>query len=55
MSKVEKAKEILNKYDQKHLIPILNNSKKQNELADQILTINFDELRYLYELTRKRS
>ncbi len=55
MEKLEKAKEILKKYKQEHLLKVyekLEEGKKQ-ELLDQILSIDFDLILSLYEKTKK--
>ncbi len=55
MEKLEKAKEILKKYNQEHLLngyEKLEESKKE-ELLDQILSIDFDLILSLYEKTKK--
>ena len=50
-TKFDTAKEILEKNNQAHIIPFLENGKN-GELIDQILKIDFDELRELYEKTK---
>ena len=55
MEKLEKAKEILKKYNQEHLLngyEKLEENKKE-ELLDQILSIDFDLILSLYEKTKK--
>lgn len=51
MSKINQAKEILKKYDQNHVISVINKLDKegQEKLAKQILLIDFEELKELYE------
>lgn len=48
-----KAKEILNKYKQEHIIEFINKSdeKVKSKLINQVLRIDFDELKELYEKT----
>lgn len=48
-----KAKEILNKYKQEHIIEVINKSdeKVKSKLINQVLRIDFDELKELYEKT----
>lgn len=50
---LEKAKEILKRYQQEHLLSYLEKSEKQEELINQILRINFEQLTELYETTKK--
>ena len=52
-TKFEKALEILEKNNQKHVIPFLENGKNE-ELIDQILNIDFEELDELYEKTKNK-
>ena len=49
----EKAKEILKKYKQEHIINSINNldEKSKQELINQVLRINFKELEELYKKT----
>lgn len=49
MSKIEKAIEVLNKYEQKHI------NVKNEELANQILNIDFEQIKELYENINKRT
>lgn len=51
MSKINEAKEILKKYDQNHIISVIDKieKEKQNQLIKQILSIDFEELKNLYE------
>lgn len=54
--KLEKVKEILQKFNQEHLLQKyedLNDENKQ-KLLNQILEINFEEVRSLYEQTKKK-
>ena len=46
----EKVKEILNKYNQNHVIQFIeaSNDKIKEKLVEQVLKINFEELRELY-------
>ncbi|MBO6233294.1 MAG: UTP--glucose-1-phosphate uridylyltransferase [Clostridia bacterium] len=55
MNEIEKAKEILNEYDQDHIIKIFDkiNEEKQLELAKQVLSIDFHKMAELYENTKK--
>lgn len=48
-----KAKKILEKYKQEHIIEFINKSDVEikNKLIDQVLNINFDELKQLYDKT----
>lgn len=52
-SKYNKAKEILNKYNQKHVIKFLKSDEGNinNELVEQVLRIDFEELKNLYNKT----
>ncbi len=51
----KKAKEILEKYHQEHLLAFYDKlpQKKKNELLSQILNINFEQINKLYENTKK--
>ena len=49
MNKIEKAIEILNKYEQKHI------KVKNEELANQVLNIDFEQIQELFEHVSKRS
>lgn len=48
-----KAKEILKKYKQEHVIKFIDNSdiEIKNNLINQVLRIDFEELKELYEKT----
>lgn len=50
-NKLERAKEILTKYNQKHLLNNYNklNEEKKEELLNQILNIDFDQIEKLYK------
>jgi len=52
---LKKAKEILKKYHQDHIVHTLDKleDEKQEEMIDQILSIDFEELEELYELAQK--
>lgn len=49
----EKAKQILEKYKQNHIIPFMDkaNVNLKEKLIDQILKIDFEELKELYKMT----
>ncbi|MDO5555476.1 MAG: hypothetical protein Q4G09_02135 [Clostridia bacterium] len=49
----KEAKKILNKYNQKHVVKFLEKSDEQtkNKLINQILKIDFEQLKQLYEKT----
>lgn len=51
--KYNDAKEILRKYNQKHVIPFLNfpDGKINDNIVDQVLKIDFEELKELYNKT----
>lgn len=49
MSKIEEAIEILNRYEQEHI------KVKNDELANQILNIDFEQIQELYEHVNKRA
>ena len=51
--KYEKAKEILIKYKQEHIIDYINKSddETKEKLINQVLHIDFEELKYLYDKT----
>lgn len=53
----EKAKEILAKYNQQHLLLFYEklNTQKQEELLHQILNINFEHLENLYNTINKQT
>lgn len=53
-TKFDTAKEILEKNNQMHIIPFLENGKNE-ELIDQILKIDFEELKELYKKTKDSS
>lgn len=55
MNDIEKAKEILNKYNQNHIVKLFDkiNEKQQQELAEQVLKIDFHQMVELYENTKK--
>ena len=55
MKDLEKAKDILNEYNQEHIIKLLEklDEEKQSELAEQILKIDFHQIYELYENTKK--
>lgn len=52
-NKYNKAKKILKKYNQNHVIPFLKSldGNINNNLVDQILKIDFEELKELYNKT----
>jgi len=52
---LKQAKEILRNHRQEHIIPWLNKLEleKQEEMIQQILSIDFEELEELYELAGK--
>ena len=56
MSKIEKAKKILEEYNQKKIINIMNklDNINQDKLAKEVLEIDFDETKYLYENREKK-
>lgn len=49
----EKAKEMLKKYKQEHIIKFIDNSNSEikNKLIEQVLSIDFEELKELYNKT----
>lgn len=55
MRDLEKAKDILKEYHQEHIIKVLDklDEIKQNELAQQILDIDFHQIMELYDNTKK--
>ena len=55
MNEIEKAKEILSQYNQKHVVDLFGkiNEQKQEELAKQVLNIDFHKITELYENTKK--
>lgn len=54
--KYEQAKEILNKYKQEHLLIWYDKllEQKKEELLDQILNINFEQIKDLYNETQRK-
>lgn len=52
-NKYDKAKKILNKYNQKHVIQFLKlpDETINDTLVDQVLSIDFEELKELYNKT----
>ena len=50
-----KAKEILKKYNQEHLLAFYDKltQEKKEKLINQILNINFEQINKLYENTKK--
>ena len=52
-SNYDKAVEILKKYNQQHIIPFIykSNFETREKLINQILRIDFEELKFLYEKT----
>lgn len=52
-SNYDKAVEILKKYNQQHIIPFIHkaNFEIREKLINQILGIDFEELKFLYEKT----
>ena len=50
-NKIEKAKKLLETYDQEHIIPLLQKTQgiERERTADRILSIDFEELKELYE------
>ena len=57
MERLEKAKEILKKYNQEHLLSCFEKLSEENKqkLLNQILTIDFKEILSLYEDTKKEA
>ena len=55
MNEIEKAKEILNEYNQIHIVNLFDkiDEEKQVELAKQVLNIDFHKMAELYENTKK--
>ena len=53
--KYEKAKELVKKYHQEHLLKFYDDldDEKKKELLDQILTIDFDLMEKLYHDAKK--
>lgn len=51
MNKLKQVEDILKKYEQEHVIRILNKleGEKKEQLINQILSIDFDELEELYQ------
>jgi len=56
MNEIEKAKEILNEYNQIHIVNLFDkiDEEKQVELAKQVLNIDFHKMAELYENTKKK-
>ena len=56
MNEIEKAKEILRKYNQNHVVNLFEkiDEQKQSELAKQVLRIDMDKITELYENTKKK-
>ena len=52
-NKYNEAKEILKKYKQEHIIEFIDKSNEEtkNKLIEQVLKIDFEELKELYEKT----
>ncbi len=52
----EKAKKILKKYNQEHLLAFYDklSQEEKNKLINQILSINFEQINKLYENTKKQ-
>ena len=50
LNEVEKK---LRKYNQEHVIPFLENGKNE-KLINQIINIDFEELKYLYNKTKEK-
>lgn len=55
MNDIEKAKQILEQYNQNHIINLLNklDEKRQIELANQVLSIDFHQIMELYDNTKR--
>lgn len=55
MNDIEKAKEILNQYNQCHVASLFDkiDKAKQEELAKQVLNIDFHKIVELYDNTKK--
>ena len=55
MNEIEKAKSILQQYNQNHIVDLFGkiDSKKQEELAKQVLNIDFHKITELYQNTKK--
>ena len=56
MNEIEKAKEILKKYNQNHVVNLFDkiDDEKKAELAEQVLRIDMDKITELYENTKKK-
>ena len=54
-SNIDKAKEVLIKYKQNHIVDFINtlSIEKQNEIANQVLGIDFEEMKELYKKTEE--
>ena len=54
MNDIYKAKEILKKYDQNHIVNLFDkiSEKEQIELANQVFSIDFEQIMALYENTK---
>lgn len=54
--KLSKVKEILKKYDQEQVLDFYDtlSTEKQNQLLDEVLTLNFEQLKNLYESTKTK-
>lgn len=52
-TELKKAQELLKKYNQEHIIPFLDNGKNI-ELINQILRIDFEELKKLYNASKEK-
>lgn len=52
-TKYDKAKEILKKYNQIHVIPFLENGEN-TALVEQILKVDFEELNFLYNMAKEK-
>lgn len=55
MNDIDKAKEILKEYNQEHIINLFNKieENQQQQLAKQVLKIDFNKITELYENTKK--
>ena len=54
-SSIQKAKEILIRYKQDHIASFMDSlsNEKQVELANQVLKIDFEEMKNLYKMTEE--
>ena len=54
-NKLEFAKEILSKYEQEHIMQLINrfDGEKQERIVDSVLSIDFEELKSLYEKAKE--